>query len=85
MHRTVPVAALVAALAALAPARAAAHEGDRALGTVASVTAERIVVKARDGHEVAFKLTPQTKITRGKEAARPGDVRPGERAVVHGR
>jgi hypothetical protein len=86
MNRFSPSLVCAALAVALAATSASAHEaGDRTLGTVASVTPDRIVVRASDGHEVAFKLTPETRFTRGKEAARPGDVRVGERAVVHGK
>jgi hypothetical protein len=75
--------ALVAALAAV-PARA--HEkGDRAMGVVERVTAEEIVIKASDGHSVAFAVTQETRFFRGDEPARPEDVRVGQRAVVQGK
>jgi hypothetical protein len=86
MKRCITFAICAALGVALASAPASAHEaGDRALGTVASVTAERLVVRARDGHEVAFRLTGETRITRGDKPAKAADVRVGERAVVHGR
>jgi hypothetical protein len=73
-------------VAALAAGPAAAHEkGDRAMGVVESATAERIVIKAADGHAVAFTLTPETRFLRGESPARPEDVRVGERAVVNGK
>lgn len=66
------------------PARA--HEqGGRAMGVVESVTAERIVVKASDGHSVAFTVTKDTRFFQGEKPARPEDVRVGQRAVVHGK
>lgn len=72
--------------AALAAAPAAAHEkGDRAMGIVESATAERIVLKAADGHAVAFTVTPETRFLRGESPARPQDVRVGERAAVNGK
>jgi hypothetical protein len=73
--------------AALATAPAAAHDpkGDRALGVVESVTPERIVVKANDGHALEFAVTPKTRFVRGTKPARADDVRVGERAVVHGK
>jgi hypothetical protein len=72
--------------ATLAASPAAAHESaDRAMGVVESVTAERIVIRASDGHSVPFRITAETRFSRGEEPARPGDVRVGERAVVHGK
>jgi hypothetical protein len=65
---------------------ASAHESaDRARGVVESLTAERIVIRASDGHPVAFRITPETRFSRGDAPARPGDARVGERAVVDGR
>jgi Domain of unknown function (DUF5666) len=85
MKRASKLLALVAANV-LAAAPAAAHErADRAMGVVESVTAERIVVKASDGHALSFTLTPQTRFLRGKKPSRAEDVRVGERAVVHGK
>lgn len=77
---------LFAALTSLVAAPAVAHEhGDRAMGVVASATAERIVIKTADGHPVTFSVTPETRFLRGESPARPEDVRAGERAVVHGK
>jgi len=77
---------LVALGVALGGFPARAHEkGDRAMGVVESVTAEKIVVKAADGHSVAFTVTPETRFFRDDKPARPEDVRVGQRAVVHGR
>jgi hypothetical protein len=77
---------IVAVLAALAAVPVAAHEkGDRAMGVVESVAPDRIVVKAADGHAVTFAVTPETRFFRGETPARVGDVRVGQRAVVHGK
>jgi hypothetical protein len=79
-------ARFLAVVAALAAAPALGHErADRALGVVESVTAEQIVLKGRDGHPVSFAVTPETRFVRGGKPAKPGDVRVGERAVVHGK
>lgn len=83
MQWNVKVLALAAALAAVP---AAAHEkGGRAMGVVESVTAEQIVVKAADGHPVAFAVTKETRFSRGEQPARADDVRVGDRVVVHGK
>ena len=77
---------LLAALTSLIAAPAVAHEpGDRAMGVVASVTAERIVFKTADGHPVTFSVTRETRFLRGESPARPEDVQAGERAAVHGK
>jgi hypothetical protein len=77
---------LLAAFAALAARPAVAHEhGDRAMGVVASITTDRIVIKTADGHPVTFIVTSETRFFRGESPAHPQDVRPGERAVVHGK
>lgn len=73
-------------LASLATGVAGAHEkGDRAMGAVASLTAERIVIRAADGHTVEFVVTPETIFVRGDRPARREEIRIGERAVVHGK
>ncbi len=77
---------IVMLLAALAAVPASAHEkGGRAIGVVAAVAPERIVVKTSDGHEVSFGVTPETRFLRGGKPARAEDVKVGERAVVHGK
>lgn len=73
-------------LLALLAAPAHAHEkGGRAMGTVESVTPDRIVIRASDGHAVSFSVTPDTRFFIGDKAARLEDARPGVRAVVRGR
>ena len=65
---------------------AAGHEkGDRAMGVVESVSAQRIVVETADGHPVAFTITKDTRFFRGDESVRLEDVKAGQRAVVHGK
>ncbi len=78
---------VLAVVAALVAGPAVAHEkgGDRAMGVVESVSADRIVIRASDGHEVAFTVDAGTRFYVGEKAAAPGDVRAGQRAVVHGK
>lgn len=77
---------VVALAAALATGTARAHEtGGRAMGVVQSVSPDRLAVRASDGHEVVFAVTPETRFLRGKQPARAGDVRVGQRVVVHGK
>ncbi len=76
---------VVTLLAALAATPAAGHEkGDRAMGVVESVSAERLVIETADGHRVAFTITEDTRFLRGDEPVRREDVKPGQRAVVRG-
>lgn len=83
MNRSCRMLAVVAALAA---APALAHESaERAMGVVESVTPDRIVIKAEDGHAVPFAVTAETRFFRGDKPARPEDVQVGQRAVVHGK
>lgn len=83
MRRMTRILPLVAVLAALP---ASAHEkGDRAMGVVESVSAERIVIRAADGHEIAFTVTADTRFVRGGAPVRVEDVEAGQRAVVRGR
>jgi hypothetical protein len=83
MTRNMAVLALALGVAAVP---AGAHEkGDRALGVVESVTAERIVVKASDGHSISFAITPDTRFSQGEKPATPEDVRVGQRTVVEGK
>jgi hypothetical protein len=75
-----------ALLLTFAAAPALAHEhADRAMGVVESVSADRIVIKATDGHPVSFTVTAETVLVRGDKPARLQDVRVGERAVVQGK
>lgn len=83
MKRTTMQIALIAALAA---APAAAHEkGGHAVGVVRDVSAERLVIETADGHQVAFAVTKDTRFSRGETPARLEDVKPGDRAAVHGK
>ncbi|HEX9399356.1 MAG TPA: hypothetical protein VF912_04525 [Anaeromyxobacter sp.] len=77
---------IIALVAALAAGPAVAHEkGDRAMGVVESVTPDRIVITASDGHAVAFAVTSETRFFLGDKPVRAQDVRRGQRAVVHGK
>jgi hypothetical protein len=65
---------------------ALAHEqGGRAIGVVRSVTPERIVVKASDGHEVPCVVTSKTRFVRDASPVKLEDVEVGQRVVVHGK
>ena len=76
---------VLGALAALAfPLLLEAHEGHahQVLGTVSSIGAEALEVKATDGKTVRITLNAATKFTRGKTKVTPADVQVGERVVV---
>lgn len=77
---------VLAVAAAVAAGPALAHEkGDRAMGTVESITPDQIVIKASDGHAVSFAVVPETRFSVGDKTAEAQDVRVGERAVVIGK
>jgi hypothetical protein len=76
------VAALIITLAL--PIGAVAHEGHphKILGTVTSATAERLVLKTRDGKELTITIAADTKVMKDKAAATAADIAPGTRVVV---
>ncbi len=63
---------------------AAAHEGHthRYMGTIASVSGDRIELKTTTGKTVLFKLDDATRISRGSEKVTKDDVKVGVRAVI---
>jgi hypothetical protein len=71
------VLALSTAVVALAPSAAAAAEGVRVRGTVVNVSAETLLVKSREGDDVAIKLNPGWKAG-GIAKARLADIKPGD-------
>ncbi len=85
MKRTLRILAVVV-VTCMAGSPAVAHEKDgRAMGVVESIEKDRIVIKAGDGHSVAFTMNSETRLLRGEKPARVEDVQVGERAVVNGR
>jgi hypothetical protein len=83
MHLRVKVLAAIVAFVAV-PALAHEQSG-RAMGVIESITPDKIVVRADDGHGVTFTITGETRFVRGDRPAKAGDARVGERAVVHGK
>lgn len=69
--------ALATAFAALASTAATAAEGVRVRGTVVSIDADSLLVKARDGDSVAIKLNPGWKAG-GIAKAHLADIKPGD-------
>ena len=64
---------------------AAAHPGHdhKVLGTVVSVTADRLVLKDREGKDVTVTLNAATKVLKDKKPVQLLDeVKPGVRVVV---
>jgi len=86
--RSLVVTASLAAVIASGAVRSAAHEGhdhgERVMGTVSAVHAEKnhVEVKEKDGKVRGFSLTNKTKYLRGKTTAALADVQVGERVVV---
>lgn len=79
MFGTIVIAAIAAA-----SWRVLAHEGHdhKYLGTVTDVTAERVMLKTRDGKDVRVNLARTTKMVRGKESVSIDALTPGTRVVV---
>jgi hypothetical protein len=62
----------------------AAHPGHdhKVLGTVVTVTADRLVVKDRQGKDITITLNADTKVLKDKKPVRLDEVKPGLRVVV---
>jgi hypothetical protein len=82
MKQWMTVLALCASL--MVPAIARAHEGHlhKALGTVASVDGQHVVVKTTDGKSITVMLDKDTTVTRGKEKLDAAAVKAGLRVSV---
>jgi uncharacterized ubiquitin-like protein YukD len=80
--RYVIAGALVAALAI--PAYARAHEGHphKVMGTVATLQAQQLQVKATDGKMSTITINDKTKVLRGTAKITLADIKAGERVVV---
>lgn len=77
---------MIAALALVigVPAAARAHEGHdhKVMGTVTAIKDTHLEVKGTDGKTVAFILTDQTKVLRGKTPVSKAEIKPEMRVVV---
>ena len=75
---------LMMCVALIVPAVALAHEGHmhKALGTVASIDGQHVVVKTTDGKSVTVMLDKATTITRGKEKLDASALKTGTRVSV---
>ena len=74
---------LVAALS-LVTMGALAHGGEEhVIGTVAQVSASSITVKTTAGKMVTVAVAPESKFIKNKAAATVGDLKAGDRVVIH--
>jgi hypothetical protein len=80
-NRTTGGALVGLALAMALAFPAAAHE-QTFMGTVASIEGQHLHITTTGKKEVMVMLHDKTKILRGKAAAKPGDIKVGERIVV---
>lgn len=84
MSRLITIALLAVFTFVLVPQGLLAHpnHAKKVLGSVASITADRLTVKDAKGVEIAIVLTKDTKVVRAKQAATLKDVTAGARVVV---
>jgi hypothetical protein len=84
MSRLITSALLAMFTLVLVPHGLFAHpnHAKKVLGSVASITADRLTVKDAKGVETAIVLTKDTKVVRAKQAATLKDVTAGARVVV---
>jgi hypothetical protein len=73
--------AIAAALILVAGSTASAHE-HKVLGTVTMAASDHVMMTTPDGKAVTVKVTPDTKVTRGKDAVKISDIKEGTRIVV---
>ena len=64
-----------------ATATVVAHE-HKVMGTVTMGMSDSLMMKTTDGHDVTVKITPETKITKGKDAVKLDTLKAGTRIVV---
>ena len=83
MERNWTIAVVMTALLAL-PVVAGAHEGHmhKALGTIASINADKVEIKTTEGKTLTVVIGQKTAITRGKEKLDPTALKVGERLSV---
>ena len=83
MRNRIAVWLLAGAVLALGSARLLAHEGHdhKVMGTVTTATADRVIVKDRDGKAVTIQVTRDTKV-RSKPALKVEELKAGTRVVV---
>lgn len=74
--------AIVAVVLNAVPALAHPGHDHKVLGTVVSVTADRLVVKDRQNKDVTITLNADTKVIRDKKPVNLEEVKVGARVVV---
>ena len=77
MTRSLPLRSALAGLVAAVACASAAAEGVRVRGTVVSIAGDALVVKSRDGDNVAIALKPDWKAG-GIAKAKLSDIKPGD-------
>lgn len=84
MSRLITIALLAVCTFVLGPQGLLAHpnHAKKVLGSVVSITSDRLTVKDAKGVEIAIALTKVTKVVRAKQAATMKDVTTGARVVV---
>lgn len=70
-------------LALLVPIVALAHGYGHTMGTIDRFENDTLTVTSTDGEELSIRLTPETKIVKGKSEASRTDIKVGSRVVVH--
>jgi len=53
------------------------------LGTVREVAADHVVVETKDGGKESIAVDGSTRYFRGDASVKPGDLKVGDRVVVH--
>ena len=77
------VLVLVACFSLIAVAAFAHGDEEHVIGTVASVTTDSITVKTTANALVTVAVVPQTTFTKNKSSAKLGDLKVGDRVVIH--
>jgi hypothetical protein len=81
--RTVLVAfALVAGLSLVSLSAHPGHD-HKIMGTIVSIDGSKVVMKATDGKEQSFEITPTTRLLNGKSKGSVDDLKAGMRIVVN--
>jgi len=57
--------------------------GAHLMGTITAVDAKSVTIKDKDGKAIVVNLDKATKFVREKKAASTGDLKVGERVVIH--
>jgi hypothetical protein len=79
------LAVVALAVAIALPLTVAAHPGHdhKLMGTVSSIDAKKLVMKTKEGKDVAVALTATTKFLNGKSRGAATELKAGLRVVVN--